>query len=225
MIEKLLTTAESCAMLGVTRWTLDKWEKAGELESVRTKGGHRRYRQSDINRIMGVESNTSDNVGAVVAYLRVSSHDQKAKGDLDRQKARVLEHCLKKKYNVEYVFSEVGSGMNDNRSKLKRIFHLVRSHLITRVIVEHKDILTRFNYSFLESFFSSHGVTIECLEEILPKSYVDEAPRSSRRVAELVEDVIALMASMSAKIYGRSAANRKKKGHLSVVNGDDEQCS
>jgi putative resolvase len=81
--------------------------------------------------------------------------------------------------------------------------------------VEHKDRITRFNYSFLESFFSSHGVTIECLEEILPKSYD----------AELVEDVIALMASMSAKIYGRrSAANRKKKGHLSVVNGE-EQCS
>jgi len=215
MIEKLLTTAEACERLGVTRWTLNKWEEAGELESVRTKGGHRRYRQSDINRIMGVQASTTDNTDVVCVYTRVSSHDQKSKGDLDRQKARVLEHCVKKKYNIEYVFSEVGSGMNDNRSKLKRIFHLVRSHLINRVIVEHKDRLTRFNYSFLESFFSSHGVTIECLEDILPKTYE----------AELVEDVIALMASMSAKIYGRrSASNRKKKGHLSVVNGD-EQCS
>ena len=105
--------------------------------------------------------------------------------------------------------------MNDNRSKLKRLFHLVRSHLINRVLIEHKDRLTRFNYSFLETFFSSHGVVIECLEDVLPKSYE----------AELVEDIVSLMASMSAKIYGRrSASNRKKKSHLSVVNGD-EQCN
>jgi putative resolvase len=101
--------------------------------------------------------------------------------------------------------------MNDNRSKLKQLFHLVRSHLINRVVVEHKDRLTRFNFFFLESFFSSHGVVIECIEDVLPKTYE----------AELVEDIVSLMASMSAKIYGRrSAANRKKKGHLSVVNGE-----
>lgn len=215
MIEKLLTTAEACEKLGVTRWTLNKWEESGELESIRTKGGHRRYRLSDVNRIMGVQATTNDNLDVVCVYCRVSSHNQKAKGDLDRQKARVLEHCLKKKYNVEYIFTEVGSGMNDNRSKLKRLFHLVRSHLINRVLIEHKDRLTRFNYFFLETFFSSHGVVIECLEDVLPKSYE----------AELVEDIVSLMASMSAKIYGRrSDFIRKKKSHLSVVNGD-EQCN
>ena len=92
--------------------------------------------------------------------------------------------------------------MNDNRTQLKRIFHLVRSHLINKVVVDHKDRLTRFNFDYLESFFSSHGVTIEWVEEILPKSYE----------AELVEDIISLMTSMSAKVYGRrSAQNRQKK--------------
>lgn len=215
MIEKLLTTTEACKRLSVTRWTLTKWEESGELESIKTQGGHRRYRESDINRIMGIKQNESDNADTIAVYCRVSSHDQKAKGDLDRQKARLLEYCIKKKYNVEHIFVEVGSGMNDNRTKLKRLFHLVRSHLINRVVIEHKDRLTRFNYSFLDVFFSSHGVVIECLEDILPKTYE----------AELVEDIISLMASMSAKIYGkRSAANRKKKGHLSVVNGGEE-CS
>lgn len=102
--------------------------------------------------------------------------------------------------------------MNDNRSKLKRLFHLVRSHLINRVVIEHKDRLTRFNFAYLESFFSSHGVVIECVEDDLPKSYE----------AELVEDIVSLMASMSAKIYGQRAANnRKKRSDISVVGGDD----
>jgi putative resolvase len=216
MKEKLLTTAETCEMLNVSRWTLKKWENSEELVPIKTKGGHRRFKLTDINRLIGSNANSEDNNPDIIAvYCRVSSHEQKTKGDLDRQKARVLEHCLKKKYDVEYIFTEVGSGMNDNRGKLKRLFHLVRSHLISRVLIEHKDRLTRFNYSFLEAFFSSHGVVIECLESVLPKSYE----------AELVEDIVSLMASMSAKIYGRrSASNRKKKTHLSVVNGN-EQCN
>lgn len=215
MTEKLLTTAETCNLLSVSRWTLNKWEESGELNPIRTKGGHKRYKSSELNKLLGVTDKIPDTPSSVLVYVRVSSHEQKAKGDLDRQKARVLEHCLKQKYNVEHIFAEVGSGMNDKRAKLKRIFHLVRSHQISRVIVEHRDRLTRFNYSFLESFFSSHGVVIEVLEEVLPKSYE----------AELVEDIISLMASMSAKIYGKRASeNRKKKNHLSVVSGG-ESCS
>jgi predicted site-specific integrase-resolvase len=47
-----------------------------------------------------------------------------------------------------------------------------------------------------------YGVQVEWLEDVLPKSYE----------AELVEDMVSLMASFSAKVYGkRSAENRKKK--------------
>jgi predicted site-specific integrase-resolvase len=200
-------------MLSVSRWTLRKWEDSEQLIPIKTEGGHRRYRLSDINRLIGVkELSDPSNPEVVAVYVRVSSHGQKSQGDLDRQKARVLEECLKKKYAVEHIFTEVGSGMNDNRSKLKRLFHLVRSHLINRVVVEHKDRLTRFNYAYLEAFFSSHGVVIEVLEETLTKSYE----------AELVEDIISLMASMSAKVYDRrSAENRRKKGHLSIVEGGE----
>jgi putative resolvase len=212
MTERLLTTAKVCEMLDVSRWTLRRWEESGELVPVKTKGGHRRFKESEVLRLMGVALNTSDNLEVVAVYTRVSSHEQKQKGDLDRQKARLLEHCIKRKYNVEHIFTEVGSGMNDNRSKLKRIFHLVRSHLINRVVIEHKDRLTRFNFAYLESFFSSHGVVIDCVEDVLPKSYE----------AELVKDIVSLMASMSAKIYGKRAANnRKKRSHLSVVVEDD----
>lgn len=201
-------------MLSVSRWTLRKWELSEELVPIKTTGGHRRYKLSDINKLIGVfELSAEANPEIVAVYLRVSSHGQKAQGDLDRQKSRVLEECLKKKYNVEYIFAEVDSGMNDNRSKLKRLFQLVRSHLINRVVIEHRDRLTRFNYSYLEAFFGSHGVAIEVLEETLPKSYQ----------AELVEDIISLMASMSAKIYGKRSAEKRKKRNLSVV-GDGE-CS
>lgn len=211
MTEKLLTTAEVCSLCHVTRWTLKKWEDTGELKPVtKTSGGHRRYRQSDVHRLMGINE-TTENANVTAVYCRVSSHEQKQKGDLDRQKARVLEHCLKKRYTVDHVLIEVGSGMNDNRPKLKRLFHLVRSKLVNRIVIEHKDRLTRFNYAYLDAFFSSHGVVIECMENVLPKSYE----------GELVEDILSLMASFSAKIYGKRSAERRKN-HLRVVGGDSK---
>jgi len=53
----------------------------------------------------------------------------------------------------------------------------------------------------LEVYFGSHGVEIEWTDEVLGKSYEEE----------LVEDILSLMASFSARIYGkRSAENRKR---------------
>jgi len=53
---------------------------------------------------------------------------------------------------------------------------------------------------FLDRLHGPHVQTM--FEDVLPKSYE----------AELVEDMVSLMASFSAKVYGkRSAENRKRK--------------
>ena len=139
----------------------------------------------------------------VVTYSRVSSHEQKQKGDLERQNGRVIAYCVKKKYQVVKSYEEVGSGMCDTRPKLHQVFKMIENKEVDKVIVEHKDRLTRFNFNFLAAFFASHSVEVEWTEEVLGnKRYEDE----------LVEDMLTLMLSFSNKIYGkRSAENRKKK--------------
>ena len=42
--EPLLTPAEVAAMFRVDPKTVTRWAKAGKLSSIRTLGGHRRYR-------------------------------------------------------------------------------------------------------------------------------------------------------------------------------------
>ena len=138
----------------------------------------------------------------VAIYCRVSSHDQKQKGDLERQVGRVSSYCIKNKYHIIQTYEEVGSGMNDNRPKLKQLFKLVKEKQIDKVIIEHKDRLTRFNFEFLKQFFISHNVEIVWINEVLGKTYEEE----------LVEDMLSLMSSFSNRIYGkRSAELRKKK--------------
>lgn len=200
-MEKLITVTKAAVQLGVTKRTLQDWDRSGKLSALRTAGGHRRYRQSDVEKLQGIEHDDADR-NLVVVYARVSSQDQKQKGDLDRQKARLLEYCAMKEYKVEAVLVDVCSGMKAKRPYLKQLFKLVSDHKVKRVVVEYKDRLCRFMFEVFEAFFNSHGVEIECVEEVFPKSFENE----------LVEDMLSLLSSFSSKIYGkRSAENRRKK--------------
>lgn len=48
--EKLLTPAEVAKMFRVNPKTVTRWAKAGKLSAIRTLGGHRRFRASEVNR-------------------------------------------------------------------------------------------------------------------------------------------------------------------------------
>jgi putative resolvase len=185
--------------------TLRNWHKEGTLVPVKTQGGHRRYRESDINNRLGInmvpEEVEKESANKVAIYGRVSSHDQKQKGDLDRQCQRLSEYCAKKKYKVEYIIKDVGSGLSDTRVGLNRLFDLVIDKTIRKVVIENKDRLTRFQYNVLVKFFDSYNVAVECIE-INPDA-TDEQ--------DLVNDLMMLMASFSGKLYGRRSAKRRKE--------------
>lgn len=48
-LERLLTPAEVAAMFRVDPKTVTRWAKAGKLSSIRTLGGHRRYREAEVH--------------------------------------------------------------------------------------------------------------------------------------------------------------------------------
>jgi excisionase family DNA binding protein len=50
--EPLLTPAEVAAMFRVDPKTVTRWAKAGKLTSIRTLGGHRRYRESEVRSLL-----------------------------------------------------------------------------------------------------------------------------------------------------------------------------
>jgi excisionase family DNA binding protein len=204
MKKQVLTIKEAAEILGVSDETLRIWERAGKLTPSYTEGGHRRYQRPDIEKLAGiyVEPDKEQSSNKVAIYCRVSSHEQKAKGDLERQVGRMTSEALKRKYSIVAVFDEVGSGMNDNRKKLQKMFELVENKEIDIVLIEHKDRLSRFCLNYLVAYFKSYNVRVEWVDEILGQTYEQE----------LVADILSLMASFSAKIYGkRSSENRKKK--------------
>jgi excisionase family DNA binding protein len=59
--EPLLTPAEVAALFRVDPKTVTRWAKAGKLSSIRTLGGHRRYRESEVRALLaGIPSQRVD---------------------------------------------------------------------------------------------------------------------------------------------------------------------
>lgn len=204
MAKPFLTIKEASEMLGISTETLRNWERDNKITPTYTTGGHRRFPRIEIEKLAGTYQEPTIPVqqNRTAIYCRVSSHEQKQKGDLERQVGRMTTEALKRNYSIVSVLDEVGSGMNDNRKKLQKLFELVESKQIDIVFIEHKDRLSRFCFNYLVSYFQSYGVKIEMVEDVIGKGYEQE----------LVEDILSLMASFSAKIYGRrSSQNRKKK--------------
>ena len=60
--ENLLTPAEVAALFRVDPKTVTRWAKAGKLTSIRTLGGHRRYKESEVRALLKtITPNTSSN--------------------------------------------------------------------------------------------------------------------------------------------------------------------
>ncbi len=54
--DALLTPAEVAALFRVDPKTVTRWAKAGKLTSIRTLGGHRRYKSSEVHALLAANS-------------------------------------------------------------------------------------------------------------------------------------------------------------------------
>jgi excisionase family DNA binding protein len=50
--EELLTPSEVAKLFRVDPKTVTRWAKSGKLSSIRTLGGHRRYRASEVRSLL-----------------------------------------------------------------------------------------------------------------------------------------------------------------------------
>ena len=192
-----MTMKEAKELLGVSTKTIQNWDKAGIISVVRTPGGRRRIPLSEIERIRG---DSSSQKKKLAIYARVSSNEQKQKGDLERQINFVKENLAEEFLLVDTLF-DFGSGLNDKRKGLHQLMKLAKENEITDIAIRSKDRLTRFGYGYLEEYFNSHGVTIHVLDQEKETKTVQE---------ELADDLISIITSSSGKLYGLRSKKHKE---------------
>ena len=209
--EECYSISKASKILGVHKITLHRWHKKNKIFCYSTLGGHRRFPKSELYRIMKEKSpylfikNPNYNQIRAVLYARVSSQKQKDAGNLDRQLERILNYANNKNYKIIASFKEVGSGLNENRAKLKRIFKLIKNRLIDVIVVEYKDRLTRFGFKYIEEFANSFNVFIEVMNQSEEKNPMQE----------LTEDMLSLITSFAARLYGYRSKKNKYHGKTS----------
>ena len=192
---------QTAEYLNVSQDCLRKWDKANKLKPFKTSGGHRRYSKQMLDEFLGIKTEKQvNNEISCATYARVSSNEQKQKGDLDRQSQRLSEYCAKHNLYVKYIIKDVGSGMNDNRSGFKRLTELIINGKVNKLVVEYKDRLTRFQFNFIKAMFESYGC------EVIVINGMDVANEE-----ELATDIMSILASFSGKLYGKRSAERRKK--------------
>ena len=133
-------------------------------------------------------------LGGAGLYARVSSPDQRA--DLDRQVARLSAWAVQARMPVVRVEAEVGSGMNGARARARR---LLADPAAAVIVVEHRGRLGRMNAELVEAALAAHGRRLVVLDD-------------SEVTDDLVRDMIEVLTSFCARLYGRrSARNRALK--------------
>jgi len=140
----------------------------------------------------------------VAIYARVSSNKNRV--DLDKQAKRLTQYATAKGYQIVEVIKEVGSGVNDNRKKLKK---LLESENWGTLIVEHKDRLTRFGFNYIEVLLNKESRKIEVVN-------LAEDEKS-----DLMQDLVSVIYSFSAKLYGLRRSKRKTEEIIKFLERDD----
>ena len=189
-------------MIGRGPRTVSNMVRAGKLEAIR----------SDTNRILIPRDSVAklleqsgllledEDARRDAIYARVSSHEQKNRGDLERQVLDIMNACEKEGLDKPVIIRDTGSGLNTKRKGLVRLIEMAKNHEIKRIFITSKDRLTSFGYEYLEELFAMAGVELTTLQEEENKDLQEE----------LVDDMMSLLASFSGKLY-RIRGNKKKK--------------
>ena len=200
---------EASKKLGVTIKTIREWDKLGKIRTVKTPGGHRRIPKEEIDKIIGAKNYISKK--KAVIYGRVSTSKQAENGNLERQLTRLRQYANKDGYEIEKEFSEIASGINENRTELNRMLKLIKKDDVQYVIIEYKDRLARFGYNYLEKYINDNGVEIVALES-------DDTNNDEEG---LVKDLISIVTSFSARIYGKRGGKKVSNKIEAILNSGD----
>jgi putative resolvase len=194
-MSKLLSISEAAKVLGVSESTLRRWEREGRLRpDERTEGGQRRYKLSSIRPQITHHSTTERKT---IAYARVSSHDQKA--DLERQKQVLELYCSSQGWMFE-VLSDLGSGINYNKKNLKSLIQSIIDDEVGRLVLTHKDRLLRFGAELIFSICEAKPVEVVIINRGEDSTFEED----------LAKDVLEIITVFSARLYGaRSRKNQR----------------
>jgi putative resolvase len=206
-MEHIYSPKNFSKLVGVSVFTLQRWDRNGTLKAQRTPTNRRYYTHDQYLQYRGLVAGSQ---GKTIAYARVSSPAQKR--DLVTQKAALHAYCLAHGIKVDQWVEDVGSALNYKRKGFHQILEDIELGQVKRLIIGSEDRLVRFGYDWFEAFCARHGTDIQVMngEAFSPQE-------------ELVRDLTAILTVFSARLPGlRSHTNAIRAVALGKDLQDDQ---
>jgi predicted site-specific integrase-resolvase len=184
--------SEYARRMGVSYKTAWRWWRARRLDAYQVATGTVVVREP----LLAVAHLPT--AERVAVYARVSAAENRP--NRESQAERLVAFCAAKGYQVQQVVKEVDSGVNDSRPKFRK---LLADPSITVIVVEHNDRATRFGFrdlaylAYLATLLERQGRRVEVV------NLADNGRE------DLVADLVAIVYSFCAQLYGQRRAKRK----------------
>jgi len=142
IIDEYMTPEKASAFLKVSKTTLINWEKDGKLSSLRTTGGHRRYKKYDLAKL------SDKSLGKNFCYCRVST-----KGHIDELDKQI--EFFKTNYPSHIIISDIGSAVDFERQGFNILLQHITNGNIAELVIHNKDTLCSIGYNFIETLIKN----------------------------------------------------------------------
>ena len=146
----------------------------------------------------------------VVLYARVSSSENKT--NLESQLERLRLFASAKGYQIVKEIKDIGSGLNDNRSKLNELLEKELNNFEI-LLVEHKDKLTIFGFNYIDILLKSHNKKIEVINLV------------DNNKEDLIQDFVPVITSFCARIYSQRISKRKVEKLIKELGNESKENS
>lgn len=175
-MNKIIKLSKYAEMMGVTYVTAYRWFERGKLKNA--------FQTESSSIFVNLPLPETIKNTNIVVYCRVSN--QSRKKEMEFQVNRCVEFCNAKGFQVNKIFKEIASGMNDNR---KELWKMLQDNPTT-IVVENKDRLTRFGFNYLERLLKNQ----KCEIIVMNPNKDDEQ--------DLMKDLISIITSFCCRLYG-----------------------
>lgn len=181
-------------ILQISRSTLRRYRNKGILKVRELPTGQFDFDADSVYLLKNGRSKRQ-----TVLYGRVSTYKQRA--DLKNQMQELADFARAKGYTVDGAYQDIASGISfKNRRNFFKMLSLILDGKVERVIITHKDRLSRVGYELFEYLFKNYATKIEVVS--------DEASQKTDE-EELFEELVSLLHCFSMRMYSHNSAERQ----------------
>ena len=198
-----MTAQEVLRVLQITRPTLTKYVKTGQIKVVIKGNGRYDYDADSVYKMLHKDIERKTYI-----YARVSTPKQKA--DLDNQIQLLKTFCFQNGYVINGIFQDIASGISfEKRTQFFNMLDDIIAGKVNKIIITYKDRLSRVGFELFSYLFKKYGCEIIVISEVGSEKLDSQ---------EIFEEIISLLHCYSIKLY----SSRKQKQIKEILESKDD---